>query len=173
MRSLTFSPGIPLTPGRYRRGGFEPSLSFEVPAGWLAVQDVPGFFDVELGTDALDVIAVQFARSAVDGTARAAAVELRRRRDLVVTALDRATIGGTPGHRVTVDTTNPDIEARAFVEVLRVDAGPISIASGRALQATFVDTASGLLAILVGGSVRTWDRTLAAAAPIMASVRFG
>jgi hypothetical protein len=47
VRVLTFSVERPVEPGRYRRDGFERSLTIEVPDGWFAVQDVPGFFDLE------------------------------------------------------------------------------------------------------------------------------
>ena len=84
-RLLTFSAERPVEPGRYRRDGFEPPFTIDLPVGWFAVQDVPGFFDLEI---------------------------------------------------------------------------------------RLVDTEAGLLAVLLGGSVRTWDEASAAAEPILSSIRF-
>jgi len=45
-RLLTLSTERPPEPGHYRHEGFEPLFTLDVPAGWSAVQDVPGFFDL-------------------------------------------------------------------------------------------------------------------------------
>jgi len=42
-RLLTFSAEQPVEPGHYCRDGFEPPFTIDVPDGWFAVQDVPGF----------------------------------------------------------------------------------------------------------------------------------
>jgi len=75
--------------------------------------------------------------------------------------------------RVLVDAADPDVEAQVFVPVLEIALGPISIASGRRLELRLVDTAGGLLAVLLGASVRTWETARTATEPILASIRFG
>jgi hypothetical protein len=172
VRSLVFSSQRALAPGRYRRDGFVPSLSFEVGEGWYAVQDVPGFFDVERDPGAPDVIAVQFARpSGVE--ARGTLIEaLRGRTDLVATPAEEVAIGGERGVSVRVDAADPDLARNAFVPVFSVDAGPISIASGRRLELIQLDRPDGLLVVLVGGSVRGWQGARDAAGPVLASIRF-
>lgn len=173
VRPLTVSTARPLETGRYMREGFAPALSLELAGPWYAVQALPGFFDVQRDPGTLDVIAVQFARPS-DATTVAAAVEgLQARDDLIVGEPEPVTMGGLPGTRVLLETTDPDIEAERFVQVLRVPAGPLSIASGRRLQVDFFDTADGLIAVLLGGSVREWQRTQEAADPVLRSIRLG
>jgi hypothetical protein len=172
-RTLAFSSTIPLDPGRYTRDGFEPRLSFTVGEDWYAVQAVTGFFDVERDPGLPDVVAVQFALPTVWATAEEAITALEGREALVVGEPQPVVLGGREGTRVVVDSADPDIAAQHFVEVLRVPAGPISIASGRRLQITFIDTSRGLLAVLVGGSVRGWDDAVAAAEPVLTSIEFG
>lgn len=49
----------------------------------------------------------------------------------------------------------------------------MSISPGRRLWIAFLDTPDGLLAIMVGGSVATWDEALAVAEPVLESVTIG
>jgi hypothetical protein len=96
-RLLTFSAERPVEPGRYGREGFEPSFTIDVPDGWFAVQDAPGFFDLERDVGTLDVIAVQFARPS-DLTSAATAADMIRARDgLVVDGPTAIEVGGVPG----------------------------------------------------------------------------
>lgn len=164
--------GERLAPGRYTRDAFAPSVFFEVGEGWTAAQVAAGFFDVQQDVGSLDVIAVQFGNVAEDSGAAAALSALRQREHLTVTQPETVHVGGRPGVRVVVETTDPaTTQPPVFREVLRVTAGPIGIASARRLQVTFLDTSAGVLAILVGGSVAQWARTLEVAQPVVESVR--
>ncbi len=171
VRPLTVSTERPLEPGRYGREGFLPSLSFEVPDGWYALQAVPGFFDIQRDPGTPDVIAVQFARPTGYQAAEALVTALRAQADLVVGAPAAATIGGGSAVAIVVDAADPDITVGRFVPVFDVSAGPISIAAGRRLEMILLDRQDGPLAVLVGGSVRRWERALAAAGPVIASIR--
>jgi hypothetical protein len=171
-RLLTFSAERPVEPGRYRREGFEPAFTIDVPEGWFAVQDVPGFFDLEREVGTLDVTAVQFARPSDLMSAAAAADTIRARTGLVIDGPTAIEVGAVPGIRLVVDAAEPDIEARVFVPVFEIALGPISIASGRRLEMRLVQSEAGLLAVLLGGSVRRWDSSRSVAAPIMDSIRF-
>ena len=51
--------------------------------------------------------------------------------------------------------------------------GALGIDIGRRLWIAFFDTPDGLLAVMVGGSVSKWDEALAAAEPVLESVRIG
>jgi hypothetical protein len=101
-----------------------------------------------------------------------AADTIRARDGLVVDGPTAIEVGGAPGVRLVVDAADTDIDAQVFVPVLEIALGPISIASGRRLEIRLVDTEAGLLAVLIGGSVRTWDEASAAAEPILSSIRF-
>jgi hypothetical protein len=171
-RLLTFSAQRPVEPGRYRREGFEPSFTIVVPDGWFAVQDVPGFFDLERETGTLEVTAVQFARPSDLASAATAADTIRARTGLVVDGPAAIEVDGLEGVRLVVDAEDADIAAQAFVPVFEIGLGPISIASGRRLELRLVDTSAGFLAILIGGSVRSWERARTAAEPILDSIRF-
>ena len=172
IRPLTFSAERPLEPGRYRHDSFVPSLSFEVADGWYALQDVPGFFDIQRDPGTPDVIAVQLARPAGYQGVEAIAAALRARHDLVAGVAAGSTIGGESAMAIVVDAADPDIAVGRFVPVLDVTAGPISIAAGRRLEIMLLEPPDGPLAVLVGGSVRRWDAALAAAEPVIASIRF-
>jgi hypothetical protein len=172
VQSLASTAAGELPPGRYTRDSFVPYLSFEVGTGWRAVQAVGGFFDVERHPGTLDVVSVQFARPTGHADAAAAIAGLASSSELKVSDAGPVTIGGLTGVRITVDAADPDIDASRFVPVFSVDAGSISLASGRRLRIAMLDTPDGLLAILVGGSVRTWDASIEVAQPIVDSVRF-
>ena len=163
----------PLAPGRYSKAGFAPALSFAIAApGWVPAQDADGFFDVERRPGTLDVIAVQFARPTGADTAGALLRRLDEQPGLTIGAPSATSIGGRPATRVIVDNTDPHLQAQRFATAFSVAAGPISVASGRRLQLDLVDTADGLLAVVVGGSVRRWQAATKAADPILASIRF-
>ena len=166
----------PLEPGTYARSAFAPPITLELGDGWRAVQLFDGFFDVQRGVGSPHVIAVQFARpSGVFGDglstpadAAAAAETLRANAALTVIDSTDAAIGGLHGAQVTVENAG-DAHAR----VVQVPPGPLGIDPGRRLRIAFLDTADGLLAIMVGGSAERWDEALAAADPVLASVRIG
>jgi hypothetical protein len=171
----------PLAAGTYTRAGFEPAITFEIgeaDAGrWTAVQSFEGFFDVQEGVGTPDVIAVQFARVVAVFGAGAAAVPVTRAAEaiaalesnpgLAVVEASPAVMAGHEGRGVTVDHVGPETSS----PVIAVPPGPISILPGRRLWLGFFDTTSGLVAILVGGSIVQWAEAVTAAQPILASVR--
>ena len=182
MRTLPRS-AEPLAPGRYVELGFRPPISFEIRDGtWVARQFVEGFFDVQQEPDTPDVIAVQFCRpTAVHRTADDAVAigpsadalaALRANPDLAVSPTESVTIAERPAAGVDIDTTTPrDADRPVFNPVLRVAAGPISLASARRLRLFWLDLEDGPLVVLVGGSITAWGRTLEAVGPVVASVR--
>jgi 2-amino-4-hydroxy-6-hydroxymethyldihydropteridine diphosphokinase len=172
VRPLTFSTTDMLEPGRYRHDSFEPALSFEVGPGWLAVQDVPGFFDIEREPATPDVIAVQFARPVGAASAADLAAAIAARNGLRTAAPTPIVINDLVALSLVVDAADPDLAANRFVPVIEIALGPISIASGRRIRVDLVDTAGGILAVLVGGSVRGWDAAMQAAEPVLASIQF-
>jgi hypothetical protein len=143
-----------------------------VPDGWFAVQDVPGFFDLEREVGTLDVIAVQFLRPSDLATAATAADTIGARDGLVIAEATEVAVGGLTGVRLVVDAADPDIDAQAFVPVVEIALGRISIASGGRLELRLVEAEAGLLAVLLGGSVRRWDPAQAVAAPLLDSIGF-
>ena len=168
------APGEELPAGRYTRDGFEPRITFAVDEGWTAEQAASGFFDIQDDPGSLDVIAVQFAN--VVGNAGAADViaEIQANPQLTVSEPESIEIGGLAGTRVVVETSDPaNTDPPVFRPVLVVAAGPLSIASGRRLQVSLFDTPSGVLAILVGGSIVEWDRALDRSTPVLDSVTIG
>ncbi len=170
--------GEPLEAGRYTRASFQPAITIELDGSWQAVQLADGFFDVQQDTGSPDVIAVQFARpSGIFGSGAgseaaddaAAAVELLEvNPDLVVVESSGSRIGGVDGSQVTVENAG-----EAHARVMQVPPGALGIDPGRRLWIAFFDTPDGLLAIMGGGSVATWDEALAAAEPVLESVRIG
>jgi hypothetical protein len=174
---LTHSPD-PLAPGRYTRTGFSPAITFEVGGPWHAVQLHTGFFDIQQDVDTPDVIAVQFTKPSAlygaDGTAveltdpSLAAAVLGANPGLTVLETSASRIGGLEGLQVTVENAGS-----SSAQVMRVPPDPLSILEGRRLWIALFDTPDGILAIMVGGSVATWDEALATAEPVLESIEIG
>ena len=169
----------PLPPGTYTRSTFEPPITLELNDGWRAVQQLNGFFDVEREVGTPDVIAVQFARplhiwsasttEAVDATtAREAADALAANDRLVINDMSESQLGGLAG--TVVDVEN---EGDSHEHVMGLAGGELGIDPGRRLWVGFYDTDAGLLAVMIGGSMERWDDALAAAEPVLESVRIG
>ena len=170
--------GDPLPAGTYTRGAFTPAIAFDLDGSWQAVQLFDGFFDVQQDVGSPDVMAVQFARpSGVYGagvmseapTDPQHAVELLGANSgLAVLETSESRIGGLIGSLVTVENAG-----NGHARVMQVPVGALGIDPGRRLWIAFFDTPDGLLAIMVGGSVARWEDTLAAAEPVLESVRVG
>jgi hypothetical protein len=168
------SPGTKLAPGVYTNTSLQPGIIFAVGRGWTATQAATGFFDIEDDPGSLDVVAVQFGNVVGVGSASEAVAEISESSDLTSTIAEPVTIDGYGGLRVVVQTTDAvDTDPPVFRPVLNVPAGPLSIASGRRLQATVLDVDDGVLAILVGGSIAEWDHALEIATPVVESIRIG
>lgn len=169
------SAGEPLEPGRYTRNGFIPRITLELGDGWTAEQSAPGFFDIQRGAGTLDVVAVQFGRVTGHASGDDAVAAMTDNPQLsIVEGPEPTTVDGVDGARLVVDTADgPETQPPVFRPVLTVEAGPLSIASNRRLEVRLFDTSDGVLAILVGGSIRAWDEAVAAAQPILASVTIG
>jgi hypothetical protein len=173
---LANSPG-PLPPGRYTRTGFSPAITFEVDGPWHAVQLYTGFFDIQQDVDTPDVIAVQFAKPSAlygeDGLAveltdpSLAAGILGANPGLTVLETSSSRIGGLDGFQVTVEAGTSN------AQVMRVPPGPLSILEGRRLWIALFNTPDGILAIMIGGSVATWDAALTTAEPVLESIEIG
>jgi hypothetical protein len=166
------APRSEIPPGTYTRSAFAPRVMFELGSGWTAEQLAAGFFDVEQDAGSMDVIAIQFGQVVGHDSADEAAAVVADNLNLVVqSGPEEVALGGQEGIQLTVDTVDPpDTQPPIFRQVISVAAGPLSIASGRRLQLTFVDTGEGLIAVLVGGSIRRWDATLEAATPVLDSL---
>ena len=169
--------GEPLPAGRYTRPGFVPAITIELDGSWQAVQLASGFFDVQQDPGSQDVIAVQFARpNGIFGesglsdpaTADAAVEVLRSNTGLEVVESSDSRIGGMDGSQVTVENAR-----QSHASVMQVPPGALGIDPGRRLWIAFFETPDGLLAIMVGGSTARWDEALAAAEPVLESVRIG
>lgn len=176
---VTGSPGA-LAAGRYTRGGFEPRITFELDGPWHSVNAFHGFFDVQQDVGSPDVIAVQFGLpgriyAAPDSPAHfgqaAAAVDILKANPRLVTVESSSSrIGGLTGFQVTVE--NPADKA-GDAQIMHLSPGALSISPGRRLWCAFFDTPQGVLAVLVGGSVRKWNEALAASEPVLESVTIG
>jgi hypothetical protein len=164
-----------LPAGTYTKSGFLPRITFAVDDGWFAGTVTDGFFDIQQDQGTPDVIAVQFAR--VDGivgaegsmttpaTAAAAAKAIRENPGLVVIGESASRLGGLDG--LTVEVEN---RGGATAPVMRVSAGTLSFDPKRRLWISLFDTPDGVVAVMVGGSVATWDNALAVAEPVLESV---
>lgn len=169
--------GGDLAAGTYTHSGFEPRITFDVEDGWQGVQNTRGFFDIQQDPDTPDVIAVQFGNvdavygahgAAVEADAPGAARVIGLNEGLTVLGESPSLMSGLDGFTVEVENA-----ADGDVPVLRVPAGPLAISPGRRLWVSFFDTPNGVLAVMVGGSVARWDESLAAAEPVLESVRIG
>jgi hypothetical protein len=169
-----------LAPGRYTHEGFEPRITFELDGSWHSVNAYQGFFDVQQDIGSLDVIAVQFGLPTLVAagpltatsitTAEAAVATLKANDRLKTVESSSSQIGGLTGFQITVENSADHSD---LTPVVRVTPGVLQIAPGRRLWCAFFDTPQGVLAIMVGGSVASWDEALAAAEPVLESVTIG
>ena len=173
--------GVPLGAGRYTRAAFSPRITLEVEGGqWTAVNLMSGFFDIEDAPGTPDVIAVQFGvPSAIYGavtspeqptSAGDAVATLGRNTSLVVIETSESRMDGLVGSQVTVENPTTGIST---AKIMELPPGALGIDPGRRLWIAFFDTDRGLLAVMVGGSVATWDAALQRAEPVLESVTIG
>ena len=166
----------PLAPGTYTRGGFRPPVRFSIEDdGWVVGTLHDGFFDIQQDPGSPDVIAVQFARVlAVVGSggsmttptdAEDALESIKANPGLVVLGESPSQLGGLEGWTVEVENAGA-----TTTSVMQVTLGTLAFDPNRRLWISLFDTADGLLAVLVGGSVTGWDRALEVAEPVLESV---
>jgi hypothetical protein len=168
----------PLPPGRYTKTGFRPPITLELEDGWFAGTVSDGFFDVQQDKGTPDVIAVQLARvdrvigaGASDTPATTAAAAVAAVHDnpgVAVIDESASRLGGLEGLNVIIEN-----RGSAHAPVLAVSAGTLGIDPQRRLWISLFDTADGLLAVMVGGSVAAWERALDVAEPVLESVMIG
>ena len=169
--------GEDLPAGTYTCAGFEPPVTFDLDGSWQAVQLGSGFFDVQQESGTPQVIAVQFARPSgiygAEGSPQSVSAEEavtvlgeNPRRAIVESSESR--MGALVGWQVTVENAG-----NGHATVMQVPAGALGIDPGRRLWTAFFDTPDGLLAIMVGGPTNGWEEALAAAEPVLESVRIG
>jgi len=164
--------GAGLPSGRFTKPDFSPRLSFRLDGRWHVGHDLAGFFDVQRHPGSLDVIAVQFALP-LDATHSEAAIrQLRQTAGLHVTDRGRTNVGGLPAREVLIDSRDRHLTPARYTPIFSVAAGSLYIGSGRRLLVDFVETRGVLLAVLVGGSDRSWPTTVRAARPVVGSIRF-
>lgn len=77
-------------------------------------------------------------------------------------------LGGLTGTVVDVENAGDGHE-----HIMELAAGELGIDAGRRLWVGLYDTDAGLLAVMIGGSVDRWEDALAAAEPVLESVRIG
>jgi len=174
---LAASPA-PLPAGTYTHAAFLPPTNLDLDGTWTSVARFDDFFDVQQDVGSPDVVAVQLARpSGLVGRAGiapapadpGAAIELiRTNPGLAIIEESESRISGLVGRQATVENSSG-----AFVGVLTVAPGTVSIDTGRRLWMAFFATPHGLVGVLVGGSVATWDHALAVAEPVLESIRIG
>ncbi|HET9539427.1 MAG TPA: hypothetical protein VFQ46_02400 [Candidatus Limnocylindria bacterium] len=168
----------PLPPGDYTRSTFIPPVIFTLTEGWRAVQLFDGFFDVQQQVGSPHVIAVQFARPStvygaggdgVEPTSAAEAAEaLSGNEAIEVLGDSTAQVGGMDGRVIEIENAGD-----AHATVMVVPPGPLGSDPGRRLWVAFWDTPDGLMAVMAGGSVEEWQQAMAAAEPVLESVRIG
>jgi hypothetical protein len=158
--------GQNLPAGTYTRDVFAPRILLDLDGNWEAVQLLQGFFDVQQFPDSPDVYAVQFARPTHVESAEEAVAFLRQSDSLTVLESSTSLIDGHEGLQITVENTSG-----TTTPIMTAPPGTLSIDDGRRLWIAYFDTSAGLLAIMVGGSIDKWDEALAAAEPVLESIR--
>ena len=143
--------------------------------GWAVGSVSDGFFDVQQDPGSPDVIAVQFARPTRVVGEDGASVPVTTAADFI------AAIGGNPGLDV-IDGSDSRLgglvgenvvvenSGSSTTPVVEVSLGMLGFDPGRRLWISAFDTPDGVVAVIVGGSVAQWDRTLAVAEPVLESI---
>ena len=170
--ALPDQEGAALSAGTVTKTDFRPQPVFRLGPGWHMGHDIAGFFDVQRHPNTPDVIAVQFAQVFNATTPAAVIHQLRRNKGLRVSDRGRTTVAGLPASEVQIDSRNPHLKPAKYTAMFSVAAGSLYIGSGRRMLVDFIQRPGGLVAVLVGGSVRNWAATLRAAQPVVTSIRF-
>ena len=166
----------PLEPGSYTRSGFRPAVSFSIEAdGWVVGTLHDGFFDIQQDPGSPDVIAVQFARvlgvvgsggsMTTPANAEDALESIKANPGLVVLGDSPSQLGGLDGFTVEVENAGT-----TTTSVMQVALGTLGFDPNRRLWISLFDTADGLVAVLVGGSVTGWELALQMAEPVLESI---
>ena len=162
--------GTELAPGAYR-APLEIDVTFAVDAAWTYEQSALGFFDVQQYVGTPDVIAVQFADYGQVASADEIASSIEAREHLSVSDRKSVSIGCREGVRLVVETTDPATSDPPITRrVIDLQAGPLSINSGRRLQINIIPFDIGVLIVMIGGSIQEWDQALAASKPVIESL---
>ena len=103
--------------------------------------------------------------SGAPATAAATAEAIRKNPGVVVIEESGSRLGGLEGINVTIEN-----QGTANAPIMQVSAGMLGIDPKRRLWVSLFDTPDGVLAVMVGGSVATWDHALATAEPVLESV---
>jgi hypothetical protein len=149
--------------------GFEPTVGFYVDEGWTTVQQFSGFFDIQDDPGSLDVVAVQFAN--INDTVRHVVDKVLSQPNIRVLSTEESRISGLVGVVMEIETTDPpDSQPPIFRPILDLAPGPLSIASGRRLWVSLLPVESGVLAVMVGGSIAGWDSALELAEPVLETI---
>lgn len=171
---LAGSPA-PLTAGTYTWSPFQPAVLLDLDDSWTSVNRFEDFFDVEQDVGSPDVIAVQLATpraivgersvpaSADPGAAIAA---WKTNPDLTIVEESTSLIGGAQGRVVVIENTSG-----RHAGVMELGPGTLGIDSGRKLWIAGFESGGRLLVVMVGGSIAKWDAALAAAEPVLESIR--
>jgi hypothetical protein len=170
------APGVdPIEPGTYTRSGFKPAITITLGPGWSRGTLTNGFFDVQQLKGTPDVIAVQFGlvegvvgaggKATPPTTARAAATTIHDNPGVKVIDESDSRLGGLAGFNVVVEN-----QGTGHASILQVSPGLLGIDPGRRLWISFFDSADGLLAVMVGGSVAKWELALTTAEPVLEKV---
>jgi hypothetical protein len=166
----------PLPAGTYTRSAFRPAVTLHVDGTWTSVNRFDDFFDVEQDIGSPDVIAVQIARPKqlagkvmvpVPSDPAGAIATLRANPDLHVVSESVSDVGGLNGRVVEIQNTSGHHAA-----VMLLSPGTLGIDTTRKLWVAFFATPDGLVAVMVGGSIAKWQPALAAAEPVLESIRF-
>jgi hypothetical protein len=144
--------------------------------GWTSVNRFDDFFDVEQDVGSPDVIAVQIARPrGFVGRSGVQSVSSPREAREVLSENPGLTMGASRDYRIGgLDGQVFEVENRSgqHVGVMALGPGTLGIDPGRKLWIACLTTPDGLVAVMVGGSVTKWDEALAAAEPVLESIRF-
>jgi hypothetical protein len=169
------SGSAPLPAGTYTKAGFRPPITFAIEDGWFPGNVSDGFFDVQREQGTPDVIAVQFALvkrvvgaagSAVPATTAAEAAQaIHANPAIKVIDESSSRLGGLDGQNVVVEN-----QGASTAGIMDVAPGRLSIDPDRRLWVSLFDTADGVVAVMVGGSVARWDDALRLAEPVLESV---
>jgi hypothetical protein len=159
---------LPLAPGRWvSPEGFVPALSVEVGAGWTSVHRFGDAFDVGRPDRKRDapLVAVAFSVPASSSVA-ATVADLQRAPGATAPVAD--TLAGQPAQRVDVVGGN--------APVYRSRDGNLGLDGDTAQRLRFLVADLGgtvVVATVVVPDARNWAAGLAAATPVLASVRTG
>jgi hypothetical protein len=194
--SPTPAPSIPelgitggaVPAGRYALRGFDPRITVDLDGSWESLAQRNGYTSLVqvsrptgsnpylAGTlvqiTLVDSVTAERDSSIKPTTANEAVDSIKQSLESWVIETSDSRIGGLDGKQLTVEWPGELVPIHGVVGLVGGPGGAIVLSPGKRDWIAFFETEQGVVAIIVNGTIESWDAQLAAAEPVLEEIRF-